>query len=137
MTFLLSSYATTNPVLALQIGHRALRFLSHTRDLGLRYLCPGPGLAKVLEEFRTEGTEAHSLEPEEESSLLGHLDTYTDASWAPQGTRSHLGAVIYWGEGLISWRSSKASLTALSSCEAELQASSLGFLVGVKRATDH
>eukprot|EP00975_Prorocentrum_lima_P064542 12898186-Prorocentrum_lima.AAC.1 len=42
----------------------------------------------------------------------------TDASLAPGGGQSHEGVTLYHGPNLISWRSVKQSLTALSSCEA-------------------
>ena len=35
-----------------------------------------------------------------------------------------------WGDGLIAWRSGKASFAATSTCEAELQAAQLGFDLG-------
>ena len=59
------------------------------------------------------------------------VDTWADASFAPQGQASHLGMAVMWGDGLVAWRSGRASFAALSTCEAELQAASLAFCLGV------
>eukprot|EP00975_Prorocentrum_lima_P035403 7434663-Prorocentrum_lima.AAC.1 len=48
------------------------------------------------------------------------LAIVTDASLAPGGGRSHEGITIFHGPNLISWKSARQNLTALSSCEAEL-----------------
>eukprot|EP00975_Prorocentrum_lima_P008082 1726734-Prorocentrum_lima.AAC.1 len=53
----------------------------------------------------------------------GHVRDLTivaNASLAPEGGRSHEGVTAFLGPNLISWRSGKQSLAALSSCEAEL-----------------
>eukprot|EP00975_Prorocentrum_lima_P070936 12934861-Prorocentrum_lima.AAC.1 len=42
------------------------------------------------------------------------------ASLAPGGGRSPEGGTVFHGPNLVPWRSVKQSLTALSSCEAEL-----------------
>eukprot|EP00975_Prorocentrum_lima_P050526 10585200-Prorocentrum_lima.AAC.1 len=46
----------------------------------------------------------------------------------PRGGRSHEGVTLYQGLNLISRRAIKQSLTALSSCEAEL----LGMVAGIQ-----
>ena len=48
------------------------------------------------------------------------LYCYTDASLSPTGNKSHQGVAIYWGDNLVAWQSSRQSLVALSSAEAEL-----------------
>ena len=54
----------------------------------------------------------------------------TDASYAPGGDRSRSGTVIEVNGCLTHWASNKQSITALSSCEAELNAT----LTGIKLA---
>ena len=55
------------------------------------------------------------------------LTGYSDASWADDQTdrRSTQGYGFTLGGGLISWRSTRSSSTALSSCEAELYAGTM------------
>eukprot|EP00975_Prorocentrum_lima_P006273 1351447-Prorocentrum_lima.AAC.1 len=52
-----------------------------------------------------------------------------DASSAPGVGESHEGVTIYHGPNLIYWRSGKQSLTAVSSCEAEL----VGMVAGIQQ----
>ena len=61
-------------------------------------------------------------------SQVERLTIVTDASLAPGGGKSHEGVTVFHGPNLISWRSGKQSLTALSSCEAEL----VGMVAGVQ-----
>eukprot|EP00975_Prorocentrum_lima_P026896 5658547-Prorocentrum_lima.AAC.1 len=56
------------------------------------------------------------------------MSIVTGASLAPGGRRNHEGVTIYRGPNLISWRSDKQSLTALSSCEAQL----VGMVAGIQ-----
>ena len=57
------------------------------------------------------------------------LVVYSDAGFAGADTKSQSGLVILWGGSIITWRSSKASLSALSTAEAELCAAALGWQV--------
>ena len=52
---------------------------------------------------------------------------FTDASWAPGNGRSQSGVVVCMGDTPLMWKSSKQSLTALSSAEAELIALTQGY----------
>ena len=54
------------------------------------------------------------------------LATYTDSSYAPDGDRSHGGAVTFWGTCPIAWRSSRQTLVTTSSAETELVAAHHG-----------
>ena len=54
---------------------------------------------------------------------------YTDAGSAGADTKSQSGLVIVWAGSIITWRSSKASLSALGIAEAELCAAALAFQV--------
>jgi hypothetical protein len=55
------------------------------------------------------------------------LEGFTDSSWADDQTdrRSSQGYGFRLGSGLISWRSTRSSSVALSSCEAELYAGTM------------
>eukprot|EP00971_Amphidinium_carterae_P327231 6458446-Amphidinium_carterae.2 len=57
------------------------------------------------------------------------LDVYTEISFAPSGSRSHSGTVAKIGNSLLTWRSHRQSLTALSTAEAELYAAVEGLSV--------
>ena len=57
------------------------------------------------------------------------LRVYTDAGFAGAATQSQNGLVICWGGSIITWRSSRAALSALSTAEAELCAAALGWQV--------
>ncbi|CAE7562101.1 ycf43, partial [Symbiodinium sp. CCMP2456] len=50
------------------------------------------------------------------------LVMFSDASYAPQGSRSHGGWVVTYGGVPIAWRSSRQSMITLSTAEAELLA---------------
>ena len=53
---------------------------------------------------------------------------WTDASFAPEGARSHSGWIIQLGEAPVSWRSSRQTCVTLSTAESELYASVEGAL---------
>ena len=55
---------------------------------------------------------------------------YTDAGFAGPDTKSQNGMVICWGGSIITWRSSRGALSALSTAEAELCSAALGWQVG-------
>ncbi|CAE7460426.1 unnamed protein product [Symbiodinium sp. CCMP2456] len=56
------------------------------------------------------------------------LIAWTDASYAPDGSRSHSGWVIALDEAPINWRSARQSTVTLSTAESELSASTEGAL---------
>ena len=58
------------------------------------------------------------------------LKIYTDAGFAGPATKSQNGLVICWGGSIITWRSSRGALSALSTAEAELCSAALGWQVG-------
>ena len=57
------------------------------------------------------------------------LLVYSDAGFAGADTKSQNGLVIIWAGSIITWRSSRAALSALSTAEAELCAAALGWQV--------
>ena len=62
---------------------------------------------------------------ENEEQLL----VYSDAGFAGADTKSQNGLIIFWAGSIITWRSSRAALSALSTAEAELCAAALGWQV--------
>ena len=55
------------------------------------------------------------------------LRVFSDAGFAGASTKSQSGLAIIWGGSLITWRSSRAALSALSTAEAELCAAALAW----------
>ncbi|CAE7257247.1 RE1, partial [Symbiodinium sp. CCMP2592] len=95
---IMASLTTRDPVRVAAIGRKALAYLNHTSSWRLR--------------FWTGGSPT--------------LVTYTDSSYAPDGDRSHGGAVTFWGTCPIAWRSSRQQLVTTSSAETELVAAHHG-----------
>ncbi|OLP75136.1 Retrovirus-related Pol polyprotein from transposon TNT 1-94 [Symbiodinium microadriaticum] len=56
------------------------------------------------------------------------LSCFVDASFAPDGARSHTGWLVALGGNVISWRSSRQSCITLSTAEAELEAATEGLV---------
>eukprot|EP00975_Prorocentrum_lima_P028289 5947578-Prorocentrum_lima.AAC.1 len=67
-------------------------------------------------EVRRKGSNPN-LRPHEH---VRDLTIVSDASLAPGEEGVMKGVTVFYGPNFISWRSGKQSLTALSSCEAEL-----------------
>ena len=53
---------------------------------------------------------------------------FVDASFAPDGNRSHTGWLIQLGGNTIAWRSSRQSCITLSTAESELEAATEGLV---------
>ena len=58
------------------------------------------------------------------------MRVYSDAGFAGADTKSQNGLVITWGGSIITWRSSRAALSALSTAEAALCSAALAWQVG-------
>ena len=128
-----SSLAATDPIRSLQIAHRLLRYLAATYDRGLLYAVDDTSAARYRDRIQVARLPESRLVTQEEyaeEDAVRDLRTWVDASHAPSGGKSQLGSAGYWAGGLVSWRSTRASLTSLSSCESELQAAAMGFLLG-------
>ena len=87
-----------DPERAVMIGRKALMYVNYTKEWKLIYrTCREPSLI-----------------------------TYTDSSYAPDGGRSHGGAVVFWSDAPVAWRSGRQALITTSSAETELLAASEG-----------
>ena len=102
VTSVLASSATHFAAWSKQLAVQVIRYLAGTIDQGLL--------------LSVEGSEQE-------------LKVYTDAGFAGVSTRSQNGLVVFWGGSIITWRSSRAALSALSTAEAELCAAALGWQV--------
>ena len=60
---------------------------------------------------------------------LTDLKAWTDAGFAGSDTKSQSGLIVVWGGSLIVWRSSRQSVSALHTAEAELNAATLGWQI--------
>ena len=98
---IMGSLATRDPARVALIGHKALRYLNATKEWKMRY--------------STGGARA--------------LITYTDSSYAPDGEKSHGGAVVFWAGCPIAWKSARQTLMTTSSAETELLEASEGALL--------
>ena len=92
---LVGSLATRAPRRAVQIAEKAIAFLQRTASYSLMY-------------------QGDSSE----------LVAYCDASFAPDGAKSHSGWLVFLNDCVISWKSGRQSTITLSTAEAELTAMS-------------
>ena len=89
----LSSICTRAPVRACSIGMKVMGYVAATKDYKLKIVADETG-----------------------------LNMYCDASFAPEGERSHSGWVITYAGTPLSWRSGRQPTVSLSTAEAELAA---------------
>ena len=101
-TSLLASSSSKHHKWSKQLAHKVRRYLAGTA---------GQGLLLTSEDSEDD------------------LRVYTDAGFAGVDTHSQNGLVILWGGSIITWRSSRAALSALSTAEAELCSAALGWQV--------
>ena len=99
--------ATLNPVLATRLAVGVWRYLLHTKDFGLFY----------------EATNNGMRDP---------LNAFGDASLGVGASRSRTGALVTWGKHVISWKSTRQSITAWSAFEAEADAGASALEVGLR-----
>ena len=60
---------------------------------------------------------------------LNELVAWTDAGFAGTDTKSQSGLVIIWGDSIMVWRSSRQTVSALSTAEAELNSAAVGWQI--------
>ena len=101
-TSLLASCASKQGAWGRDLSKKVLRYLAGTIEQGFTMAADGG-----------------------EDDLL----VYSDAGFAGADTKSQNGLVIMWAGSIITWRSSRAALSALSKAEAELCAAALGWQV--------
>jgi hypothetical protein len=99
---ILASACTKFATWSLALATKILRFLASTKHQGIVITAAGD---------------------------LCELIAWTDAGFAGADTKSQTGVVISWGGSIITWRSSRQSVSALSTAEAELNAATLGWQI--------
>ena len=98
-TSLLASAGSRFATWSLELAKKILRYLQGTVDQGIKITAKGQ---------------------------IGELYIWTDAGYAGQDTRSQSGLVITWAGSVLVWRSSRQTVSALSTAEAELNAAAVG-----------
>ena len=101
-TSLLASALSKHKDWSLELVHKILRYLASTRDQGIVISCSGS---------------------------LTDLIAWSDAGFAGTDTKSQSGLVITWGGSIITWRSSRQSVSTMSTAEAELNAAALAWQI--------
>ncbi len=101
-TSLLASSASRQSAWSQDLAHKVLRYIRGTANRGLL--------------MSADGEEAE-------------LTVYSDAGFAGADTKSQNGLVVFWAGSIITWRSSRAALSALSTAEAELCCAALSWQV--------
>ncbi|CAE7537762.1 GIP, partial [Symbiodinium microadriaticum] len=95
---IMGSLTTKDPVRVATIGRKTMSYLNATKEWKLMF----------------------------RSGSRPELITYTDSSYSPEGERSHSGAVVFWANCPVAWKSGRQSLVTTSSAETELLAASEG-----------
>jgi len=101
-TSLLASASTRHASWSEELARKILRFLAGTKHQGILISCDG-----------------------DLSELIG----WSDAGYAGAETKSQNGLIITWGGSIIVWRSSKQTISTLSTAEAELNAAALAWQI--------
>ena len=101
-TSLLASWTTRDPVFVSKLGLKVMQYLKGSMDQRL------------------------VLEHDPEAPLL---ECFTDASFAPYGSKSYTGIAIRHSGCLVLWRAAKQNLVTLSSSESELVAATEGVVL--------
>jgi hypothetical protein len=99
-TSVIASTACQYAEWTLQLCKKVLRYLCGTVEVGLRFPVAG-----------------------DESALVA----WSDAGFGGVSTKSHTVVLISWGGAVVTWRSSRQSTVALSTCEAEVSAAAMSF----------
>ena len=95
---IMGSLTTKDPVRVATIGRKTMSYLNATKEWKLMF----------------------------RSGSSPELITYTDSSYSPEGEKSHSGAVVFWANCPVAWKSGRQSLVTTSSAETELLAASEG-----------
>ena len=112
-----ASLIQRDPSAAVATAKRLLRYLQGTRRLRLR-ITSTSAIPHAVGVYADEG-----------GFIMPPLVVDTDASFAPEGTRSPIGLVVFWCGTVTTWRAAKLELIAQSICESELGAILDGFLM--------
>ena len=103
---LMSRHLSKNPRWVVRVGRYVLEYLARTPNQGLVYepCQKDRGPCGTLPIVRHEGL----------------IEAYADISFAPQGSRSCQGIVVFYGGSVVQWEATRQPFCALSTAEAEL-----------------
>ncbi|CAE7255949.1 unnamed protein product [Symbiodinium sp. KB8] len=104
----ISAWMTKYPTAAIERGIKVLRYLKAYPEVCLKY-----GTAP-----NDKGPEG-ALKVERSESLV---EGYSDASFAPESSRSHGAFLTVWAGATVNWCSKKQAYMTMSTCESELGA---------------
>ena len=104
----ISAWMTKYPTAAIERGIKVLRYLKAYPEVCLKY-----GAAP-----NDKGPEG-ALKVERSESLV---EGYSDASFAPESSRSHGAFLTVWAGATVNWCSKKQAYMTMSTCESELGA---------------
>ena len=102
----LGSRVSKSPKRVLELSEHVLGYLKTTVDFALEYRNSGGLQGELDSTGRCVGE--------------NRVEVYSDASFAPNGERSHQGLMAYWKGSLIQWESRAQPFCTLSTTEAEL-----------------
>ena len=111
----LAAMMTRRPTATLEAALGVVGYVASTAHVGLVYTLEDSG--PLSQERR--GIQRHGL-----------LEVYTDASFAPECSRSQESAMVMWRGLIVHWTSSRQAFVAQSTCEAELVATVAGANLG-------
>ena len=133
ITSILASMMTRTPTTVLKHVAGIWKYLASSWDAALQYPRGGAQIGDSRLAQSVDGT----LNEDSRRRAGGDYNkekykvlTITDASFAPGGDRSRTGVCIFAMGRLVHWVSTKQTVTAMSSCEAELDAA----IAGIKHA---
>jgi hypothetical protein len=101
-TSVLASACTKHSEWSFEFAQKILRYLKQTKGPGILITCTGD---------------------------LSELIAWTDAGFAGTDTKSQSGLIVSWGGSIFVWRSTRQTVSALNTAEAELNAASLGWQI--------
>ena len=107
-----ASYCQRDPERSILICRRIMRFLKGTIDYVLVY--------SSEEELRVQAQDEEKAHPIDEFYRIDAIVGFSDASFAPRGKHSQGAFYVFWGGGLLMWKTGLQRIIAQSTCEAEL-----------------
>ena len=102
----MGSRVSKSPRRVLELADHVLGYLKTTVDFALEYKTSGGAQGELDHTGRCVGG--------------NRVEVYSDASFAPNGERSHQGLMAYWKGSLIQWESRTQPFCTLSTTESEL-----------------
>ena len=100
----MASHVARKPLQIVRMGERLLSYLAGTADLEMVLTPPEAGRRTTM-------------------------TCFTDASFAPFGSRSYGATVVVYGQAPVAWKAGRQSFVTMSTMEAELYAAAQGYVI--------